>query len=347
VDSQKFREGDFIETIEGLIFDVKGLVHPPNRIIAYVRYIPNEKGERRRGDSRYRKVYSLKLREQFLKREYPHYVVVDPVFHEQMSEVPINHIIHHYQPLDTVRQLRRNEKRDDVENEALQFLTLLVEASDISQRTIGISGSIMVDLHVSASDLDIIVYGTQNCFKVHNTLRKCFASEKGLIRAYDLGEIKKLYSFRVKDTPMSFQEFYRHAIRKSSQGTYRGRDFSIRFLKDWDEIKEKYGETVYRSFGQRVIKAKVRDDSEALFTPCRYVVGDVEFLEGKSVSFVKEVVSFRGRFCQHVKKGETIIVRGKMESVKTQKENYFRILVGGTAEDYMVSMWEDVVDKKV
>jgi predicted nucleotidyltransferase len=118
-------------------------------------------------------------------------------------------------------------------------------------------------------------------------------------------------------------------------------------LKDWDEIKEKYGETVYRSFGQRVIKAKVRDDSEALFTPCRYVVGDVEFLEGKSVSFVKEVVSFRGRFGQHVKKGETIIVRGKMESVKTQKENYFRILVGGTAEDYMVSMREDVVDKKV
>ena len=33
-------EGDFLETKEDMIFDVKGLSHPPNRIIAYVRYIP-------------------------------------------------------------------------------------------------------------------------------------------------------------------------------------------------------------------------------------------------------------------------------------------------------------------
>jgi predicted nucleotidyltransferase len=26
------REGDFIETTEGLIFDVKGLVHPPDKM---------------------------------------------------------------------------------------------------------------------------------------------------------------------------------------------------------------------------------------------------------------------------------------------------------------------------
>ena len=33
-------EGDFLETNDGLIFDVKGLLHPPERKIAYLRYIP-------------------------------------------------------------------------------------------------------------------------------------------------------------------------------------------------------------------------------------------------------------------------------------------------------------------
>jgi predicted nucleotidyltransferase len=33
-------EGDFIETKDGIIFDVKGFLHPADRIIAYIRYIP-------------------------------------------------------------------------------------------------------------------------------------------------------------------------------------------------------------------------------------------------------------------------------------------------------------------
>ena len=58
-------------------------------------------------------------------------------------------------------------------------------------------------------------------------------------------------------------------------------------------------------------------------------------------------MSFRGRFCQHVMNEETVIVRGKLESVQTQKEDYFRLVVGGTAKDYMISMREGVIDKKV
>jgi len=346
VDSLKCREGDFIETVEGLIFDVKGLVHPLNRVIAFVRYIPDERGKRRRGDLRYRKVYSLKVRENLLNREYPHYLIVDPVFNERISEVHIDHVTHHYKPQDTASLLKRKERLDAVENEALEFIDLLVEASGISKRKIGISGSIMVDLHLPTSDIDIIVYGTQNCLIAHNTLKNFFGDRKSLIQAYDLEGLRKLYSFRVKDTPMSFEDFYRHAIRKSSQGTFRGRDFSIRYIKDWDEVKEKFGETLYRSFGQGIIKAKVIDDSEAIFTPCHYLVEDVEFIEGKSVTLLKEVASFRGRFCQHVKSGESIITRGKLECVKTGKEEYFRILVGGTAQDYIVSCRKDEIDKK-
>ena len=344
--SLKCREGDFIETIEGLIFDVKGLVHPLKRIIAFVRYIPDENGERQRKDSRYRKVYALKMRENFLNREYPHYLIFDPVFNVRISEVHIENVTHHYKPQDTVSLLLRKRKIDDVETDALEFLNLLVEGSGISKNKIGISGSVMVDLHLPTSDIDIIVYGIQNCLRINKALKEFFKNKKSLIQAYDLEGLKKLYSFRVKDTAMSFEDFYRHEIRKSSQGKFRGRDFSIRYIKDWDEVKNKFGETRYRSLGQRTIKAKIIDDSEAIFTPCRYLVEDIEFIEGKKVTLLKEVSSFRGRFCQQVRSGESIITRGTLECVKTKKKEYFRILVGGNAQDYLISCGKDVIEKK-
>ena len=58
--TMKAREGDLIETREGLIFDVKGLTHPPDRVISYVRYFPHSTGDRERGGIKYEKVYSLK-----------------------------------------------------------------------------------------------------------------------------------------------------------------------------------------------------------------------------------------------------------------------------------------------
>ncbi|KYH39438.1 MAG: DNA polymerase subunit beta, partial [Candidatus Bathyarchaeota archaeon B26-1] len=63
----KAREGDFIETLEGLIFDVKGLVHPRERVVAYLRYLEDPSGDRVRAGKRYVKVYSLERREAILR----------------------------------------------------------------------------------------------------------------------------------------------------------------------------------------------------------------------------------------------------------------------------------------
>ncbi|UCH37604.1 MAG: DNA polymerase subunit beta, partial [Candidatus Bathyarchaeota archaeon] len=94
----RVREGDFIETLEGLIFDVKGLVHPPNRVIAFIRYIPDEYGDRSRSNIRYRKVYSLSERVSFLSENFPDYLVYDPVFNMKLNLVSVERIIRFYKP---------------------------------------------------------------------------------------------------------------------------------------------------------------------------------------------------------------------------------------------------------
>jgi len=95
----RVREGDFLETVEGLIFDVKEIVHPPDRVIAYLRYFESPSGDRVRDGKRYFKVYSLSDRERFLRERYAHYIYYDRVFDEWLEGVPSNLIAKIYKPV--------------------------------------------------------------------------------------------------------------------------------------------------------------------------------------------------------------------------------------------------------
>ena len=79
------------------------------------------------------------------------------------------------------------------------------------------------------------------------------------------------------------------------------------------------------------------NDSEALFTPCCYQLTDVETVHGSKVEPIKEIVSFRGRFCEQAKSGESVIAEGKLERVQQKgKDDHFRLLLGSKPSDHMV-----------
>jgi predicted nucleotidyltransferase len=222
-----------------------------------------------------------------------------------------------------------------LESDALQLVNLISELSGVSTEKFGISGSLLVDLSKTSSDIDIIVYGINNTDLVYETLRQLMSNKNNLIKAYDLNGLKKLYAFRVNDSFSNFEEFLVHERRKMFQGTFKRRDFFFRFVKDWDEIKEKYGDFTYAPMGQAKIEGVIVDDSERLLTPCTYLIDDVRFLEGRNVSSVKEVISFRGRFCDQARNGERFFASGKLEKVSLKTETYHRLLLGGSRFDYM------------
>ena len=333
------REGDFIEALDGVLFDVKGLVHPPSKIIAFIRYVPDPTGDRIRDGITYRKVYALSERYALLKRDYPQYLVYDPVFAEYLCEVPIEDVKKHFQPINRLRVLRHKGAFDETERLALTFIKLLKEGGNIPWIKLGISGSILVGLHTPTSDIDPIIYGSENCRKVHAALKTLLGDEKSQVKAYDLEGLKELFDFRSGDTAMAFEDFARTESRKALQGKFMNRDYFIRCVKDWDEVKERYGTVQYRAEGYAKIKAQVTNDSEAIFTPCRYEIENVEILEGARVEPIREIASFRGRFCEQAKKGEGVIAQGKVERVQKMKENvHYRLLLGNKRSDFMVPL---------
>jgi predicted nucleotidyltransferase len=137
---------------------------------------------------------------------------------------------------------------------------------------------------------------------------------------------------------MSFENFHQVESRKAFQGMYQGTDYFIRFIKDWSELSEQYGDVYYSNAGYTKITATISNNAEALFTPCTYQLENVKILKGSKLTPLKEISSFRGRFCEQAENGEVITAQGKVELVVNKKngDKYYRLLLGSKPEDYLV-----------
>jgi hypothetical protein len=332
------REGDLIKTRNNVIFDVKGLVHPPDKVIAFPRYIPSPDGTRGRGKNLYGKVYNLAERFKYLQDKSPQLIVPDPVFGETLCEVPVDAIKKHYKPVEALRALRTAKKLEDLESKAVQLAETLKEAAGIPWSSIGVSGSIMAGLFTLQSDIDPLVYGAKNCRKAYAALQNLLKTGNSHFKPYTRQELQTLFDFRSKDTIMNFEDFAKVENRKAFQGKYQETDYFIRFVKDWNETDEQYGDVCYQNSGYAKVTATVADDSEALFTPCSYQIADAKIVEGPKLEGISEVASFRGRFCKQAKTGEKIVVQGKVERVtdKRQGREHYRVIIGNKPADYMV-----------
>lgn len=333
----KPREGDLVETGEAIL-DVKGLVHPPNRTIAFIRYFLDTKGERKRNNRTYSKVYSLSKRYSILKRDFPRYIVYDAVFDETLCEVPNGEIKWHHKPVKKLQEMRSSNDLDALESKALRLAETLKERASIPWEAIGVSGSILVGLHGAHSDIDPIVYGSENCRKAHFALKDSSRNPDGKFKSYNQKDLKDLFDFRSKDSSSDFESFVRTESRKVMQGKFLETDYFIRFVKDWNEVDEAYGGIQYRNDGVAKVKATIVDDSEAIFTPCVYKVSNVQVLDGPHVEDIEEIVSFRGRFCEQARAGEPVTAQGKLEHVNDRRHGreYFRLLLGNKPSDFMV-----------
>lgn len=331
-------EGDLIRTRSNVIFDVKGLVHPPDKIVAFPRFIPMNQGPRQGKNGNYGKIYSLSERFKFLQENLPNLIVPDPVFGETLCEVPTTEVAEHYQPSKKMQELRESKELDGLEKKALQLAIDLKSQAGIPWSAIGISGSILAGLYTVKSDIDPVVYGTLNCRKAYAALQDLRKNQNSNFKIYTEKELLELFDFRSKDTKMSFEDFEKVENRKAFQGKYMQTDYFVRFVKNWDENTEQYGDILYKNCGYAKILATIIDDADSLFTPCTYQINNVKVLEGPKLAPIKEVVSFRGRFCEHAKNGEVIEAQGKIELVNNKKTSseHYRLMLGNKPEDYMI-----------
>ncbi len=328
-------EGDFIRDIHGIYYDVKGFEHPPDRIIAYPRYIPDKSGDRLKDGIRYRKIYDLKDRYRYISKVLKEYLVFDNVFGRLVPEIPLKHIVEYVKPVRRLALFRKcYSSLIEPLRSAVDLAKLIVSESKILWDSIGLTGSLSIGLFNESSDIDLIIYGSSNTLRVLKALSRLFS--EGILSRYDENQLHRLYRFRKAYYNLSFNEFKTLESRKIDEGLYKGRDFYIRFVKSSNEL-HKYGEYRYRYVCRALIRGLVIDDSEAPFTPCRYIVR-LEVLKCADDSIkagidMLELTSFRGRYSNLLVRNDYIEALGRLEAVYRNDDlTGYRLVVG---EDYM------------
>jgi hypothetical protein len=166
--------------------------------------------------------------------------------------VPVNDVAHHYKPQQKTRHLLGNNNLDAVETQTLDFIKLLNDVAHISFEHFGVSGSVLVGLHSTQSDIDLVVYGTENAMAVHVALKNLL-QEKEMVTTFGREGLRSRYNQRQRNTPVSFNDYIFHEARKTFQGFFGGQEFFIRYVKEWREITEQYGDTTHGQIHYRLL----------------------------------------------------------------------------------------------
>ncbi len=324
----ELNEGFYLETSEGLLFHVKGGVHPPDRVTAFLCYVPSSKGNRRRGKRKYLRIYDLNKSFNLLTKKYPKYLYFDPVMSKLIQSVPLSEIKEIYNPVEKIKELSLKKRKSELETLICEFVGELNERSGFSS-SIGVSGSVLVGLETKDSDIDLVVYGERESRKVYSALKEM--RREGEIKPYNLETVKRIVSFRWGEKAVSNMHLRKIEAKKILHGKIKGKDYFVRLVKKRSEIRYKYGELKFRFIGKGTITCEIWEDKDSIFTPCKYVVGNVKPISNiLGLEKIKELTSFRGRFTEHVKKGEKVKVRGDIEEIEDLKEDtkYLHMVLG-------------------
>jgi hypothetical protein len=331
-------EGFAVETGDGLIFTVKGLVHPPRRTIAYLRYVPDPAGDRCRDGLRYRRVYRFADQIEELRQRGREYLVEDEAFGVQLQTVPDDDVRVVHDPRARLRHLAERGAGDALEAAALSLCDLIQGAAGVPGEALGVTGSLLFGLQNSASDLDLIVYGEDECRAVRDVLERLMSDPRSPLQRPGDEALAAIAAKHREDTLVSGADFARLQARKVNEGRFGGRSCFVRFVKRPDEVAERYEDPRYEPLGSATVHARVADASEALFTPCRYLITEVVSEDGPTPPGLCEITSFRGRFTDQARRGEWVHAHGALERVVWRAGPVTaRLTIGGAPGDFLVS----------
>ena len=266
------------------------------------------------------KLYTAKNYQMFIsvfRENFPDYVYYCPYREKELISSPIGSIAQVFVPKDCLAALKKTEKLDSMQILALDLLSLLSRKSQIDLEDFGIHGSIALNMHSPLSDIDFVVYGSNN-FRI---------LEKTIARLANDGTLSYVFGNRLE------------AARRF-QGRYRGKVFMYNATRKQDEIKTKYGEYQFSPIVPVKFECTVSDDSETMFRPAIYHITGYKPKDQTSELAAErvptQVVSNIGCYRNIAKKGGKIKVAGTLERVEEVETGkvYHQVVVGtATAEE--------------
>jgi len=321
------RDGETLLTKEGFIFYVFGYEHPDNRVFAFLKYIPSNlahhfpirflKQKWKLGNielSRPEKLYTAQNYQKFLetfRSSFPHYLYCCPFRGKEVLSVPLDHIERVYLPGECLQEIFKKEKKDVIQNETVELISLLSAESEVSIQNFGIHGSVGLNMHSEYSDIDLVVYGSQNFRRLESAVDRLAEEER----------VKYVFTKKIDSS-------------RKHRGRYNDRRFVYNAVRKYEEIDAPHGKLKYTPVKNVSFSCEVVDGSENMFRPAIYPIRgyqpDDSASELSEEQVPARVLSMIGYYRNVARKGDRIKVSGtleRVENVETGAVSY-QVVVG-------------------
>lgn len=333
------RDGDAFTTKEGFVFYVFGYEHPADRVFSFLKYIPSSlsslfpirylKRSWKLGDAtllRAEKLYTAQNYRRLtetLRKHFPEYVYFCPFRMKEVISAPLSSIDKVFVPRECLERLALNKRRDSLQRLALELISLLSEQSGVEFEDFGVHGSVALGMHTSKSDVDFVVYGSENFRRVERTVDRLAAE----------GELSRVFTNRI-------DRVRRH------RGRYKGKIFVYNAVRKMREIRTRHGEYSYEPVKPVAFRCTVADDREAMFRPAIYKIVGYHPLNKDSElpreMVPSEIVSMIGCYRNVAHRGERIEISGaleRVEHVETGRAHHQVVVgTGEREEEYIRSL---------
>jgi predicted nucleotidyltransferase len=315
-------DGDVFQTQHGFIFYTFGYEHPPNRVTAFLKYIPKQMKQlfKLRYLARHwslnatefvrpKELYNLENFKNIingLRKHFPEYVYNCPFRNKELVCPTKEQVREVYVPNQRLKLLLKGKNPDNLQKQAAELLNILSTDSGVHLDDFGLHGSLALGNHSADSDIDLVVYGSRN-------FRKTEAATNRLFKEGSLDSVGR------------------------NRGILRGRSFVYNAVRKPEEVNTAYGDCKYLPLKQISFHCKVSGDDEAMFRPAIYQIDDFQPLDVASLleeELIPEtVVSMVGCLRNIARKGEHLTVSGVLERVETEtgKVNYQAVVGSGTS----------------
>jgi len=346
-----FPESVIITSKAGIQFKSFSNEHPEGFIIAKPKYIPVKYvfSDKMQFRNLFHKQVNrldmwsdkkeLKYYLQAVKENYPKYFYKSDVHKNWFFAVPKEEIKQVFDPKEGLKSLVSNEKKDGHIKKVLDFVDLILK-SGVSIENFGVTFSTLVGHYdPKYSDINIVVYGKKNSWKVIDYLKRVKDSR---LKWKSKEEWESYRRKRNRFNVFSKEEFLEQMSRKKTEGFFEDTLFVLFSVPKENENWIRWGEEIYEPLGICEVEGIVIDNSDSLFRPGRYVIKNSKVLSGEEKK-IKEVVFYSRDYVMQVFKNEKIRACGMLERAKNLKtgNEHYRIVV-----DYPDSYLNDRRDKE-
>jgi len=266
------RDKDYVRTNDDLIFNVIGYEHPPGRAAANLKYVHGTKW-----------TGGYQSAVDFLSNHHPQYVT------DHIS-VPESSIAETYTSQAGLRQISSQSARNHLQQTAIDLAGACSKFFDVPLKQFGITDSLLWGPGATDSDIDLVVYGSAAASRVL----------AGLPTLFDQPEFEQHTAETfTRQTTVQNADVIRLVSRKLNKGLYRGVRFSLRAVREYNEI---ISCKPYKPVGPIELTARVEDHSQSLFFPATYQLDN-------GLDVVSFLMQYEGVF----QSGDVLTVTGTLE----------------------------------